>query len=133
MNWDTIQQELTFRTSRSSGAGGQHVNKTETKVEVLFDLSASPNLTAREKKHVRYHHKRQVSKEGIISITDQSGRSQHGNKAKALKRLKEVLATGTKPIPKKHKGKAFVAKRGKRLDNKKRRSELKASRGKVIY
>ena len=133
MNWEAIQQELTFRTSRSSGAGGQHVNKTETRVEVLFDLIGSPSLTDREKKHIRYHHKRMVNGEGIVSIVDQSGRSQHGNKAKAVKRLKTILGSGTKPIPKKHKGKAFTANRRKRLDNKKRRSQIKADRGKIIY
>ena len=133
MDKSIIENELIIRTSRSSGAGGQHVNKTETRVEVVFDLASSQGLTEREKKHIKYHHKRMVDENGVISIVDQSGRSQYRNKINALRRLMEVLTDGRKPIPKKHKGKAFTANRRKRLDNKKRRAEIKAGRSKIIY
>ncbi|OAV45537.1 alternative ribosome rescue aminoacyl-tRNA hydrolase ArfB [Lewinella sp. 4G2] len=133
MDWPLIQQELTFRTSRSSGAGGQHVNKTETRVELVFNLDESQGLNHREKKNLRHHLKRKIDANGIISVVDQSGRSQHGNKVKALKRLKEMLSLSGRPIPKKHVGKSFVANRGKRLERKKRRSEIKAGRGKIRW
>lgn len=133
MDWQLIQQESIMRTSRSSGAGGQHVNKTESRVEIVFDVENSDALNAREKKHLRHHLKRKIDANGIISVVDQSGRSQHGNRAKALKRLKEMVLLCKKPIPKPHKGKAFVANRKKRLDRKKRRSEIKANRGKIRY
>ena len=133
MDWPLIQQELTVRTSRSSGAGGQHVNKTESRVEIVFDFDGTAALTNRERRNLRHHLKKKIDGNGVISIVDQSGRSQHGNKAKALKRLKEMLSMGSRPIPKKHKGKAFVANRGKRLERKKRRSEIKAGRGKIRY
>lgn len=122
-----------MRTSRSSGAGGQHVNKTETRVEILFDLRNTTALNSREKKNIRYHNKRKIDKNGLVSIIDQSGRSQHTNKTRAMRRLKELVSDGSKPIPKKHVGKAFTASRGKRLDNKKRRAEIKAGRGKIRY
>jgi len=105
MNWPKIREELELRTSRSSGAGGQHVNKTESRVDA----------------------------NGRISVVDQSGRSQHTNRKRALLRLKEMLERGSRPIPKPHKGKAFVANKRKRLDWKKRRGEIKASRGKKWY
>ena len=133
MDKSIVESELTIRTSRSSGAGGQHVNKTETRVEVVFDLANSQGLTDREKKHIKYHHKRMVDENGFISVVDQSGRSQYRNRVSALRRLMDILGDGRKPIPKKHKGKAFVANRRKRLEGKKRRSEIKANRGKIIY
>ncbi len=133
MDWTAIQRELTIRTSRSSGAGGQHVNKTETRVELVFDLDASQHLSRREKKHLRYHLKKKIDANGILSVVDQSSRSQHTNKERALSRLKSLLERSREPIPKAHKGKAFVANRRKRLQRKKRRSEVKANRGKPFY
>ena len=133
MNWPLIQTELTVRTSRSSGAGGQHVNKTESRVEIVFNLNNSQGLDDREKHNLRHHLKRKIDVNGNISVVDQSGRSQHGNKASALQRLKEMLELSNRPIPKKHKGKAFVANRKKRLDRKKRKSEIKAGRGKIRW
>ncbi|TXF91787.1 aminoacyl-tRNA hydrolase [Neolewinella aurantiaca] len=130
MNWPKIREEIELRTSRSSGAGGQHVNKTESRVELVLDLLASEAFSERELKNLRYHLAKQLDANGRISIVDQSGRSQHTNRKRALLRLKEMLERGARPIPKPHKGKAFVANKRKRLDWKKKRGELKASRGK---
>lgn len=133
MNWPKIREELELRTSRSSGAGGQHVNKTESRVELVLDLEASEGFNERELKNIRHHLAKQLDANGRISVIDQSGRSQHTNRKRALLRLKEMLERGARPIPKPHKGKAFVANKRKRLDWKKRRGEIKASRGKKWY
>ena len=133
MNWPKIREELALRTSRSSGAGGQHVNKTESRVELVFDLEASEGLTDRERKNLRHHLAKQLDANGRISVVDQSGRSQHTNRKRALLRLKQLLERGARHIPKPHKGKAFVADKRKRLDWKKRRGEVKAARGKKWY
>jgi ribosome-associated protein len=130
MNWPKIREELELRTSRSSGAGGQHVNKTESRVELVLDLEASEGFTDWERKNLKYHLAKQLDANGRISVIDQSGRSQHTNRKRALAKLKEMLERGARPIPKPHKGKAFVANKRKRLDWKKRRGEIKASRGK---
>jgi|AntRauTorckE5430_2_1112549.scaffolds.fasta_scaffold00803_10 ribosome-associated protein len=130
MNWPKIREELELRTSRSSGAGGQHVNKTESRVELVLDVGASGGFTERESKNLKHHLAKQLDTNGRISVVDQPGRSQHTNRKRALLRLKEMLERGTRPIPKPHKGKAFVANKHKRLDWKKRRGEIKASRGK---
>ncbi len=130
MNWDQILQETEKRTSRASGAGGQHVNKTESRVEIVFNVTNSAALSARQKRHLRHHLGRRIDSQGRISVVDQSDRSQHVNNKRALARLRKLLEKGIRPIPKKHKGKAFVANKKKRLDRKKRRSEIKAGRGK---
>lgn len=130
MDWSKIREEAEFRTSRASGAGGQHVNKTETRVEIVLDVLASEAFTDREKRNLKHHLGRKIDANGRVSIVDQSGRSQHTNRKRALARLKELLERGRRPIPKPHVGKAFVANKKKRLKRKKERGEIKAARGK---
>ena len=130
MNREMLERELTVRTSRSSGAGGQHVNKTETRVELVLDVPGSAGLTEREKRHLRHHLGRRLDANGLLCVTDQSSRSQHTNRRRALERLFALLERGVRPIPKVHRGRAFVADRKKRLERKKRRGEVKAGRRK---
>ena len=130
MNWDEILKELEMRTSRASGAGGQHVNKTESRVELLFNVRASLAISPQERKRILHHLAKRIDGKGRLSVVDQSDRSQHTNRKRAENRLRQLLENGTRPIPKKHKGKSFVANKRKRLEWKKRRGEVKASRGK---
>jgi len=130
MNWDEILKELDIRTSRASGAGGQHVNKTESRVELVYNVRESRALSARERSNLAHHLEHRIDGRGNISVVDQSDRSQHTNRKRAESRLRQLLENGTRPIPKKHKGGAFVASRKKRLNRKKRRSEVKANRRK---
>ncbi|MEM6771668.1 MAG: alternative ribosome rescue aminoacyl-tRNA hydrolase ArfB [Bacteroidota bacterium] len=130
MNWNDIRKELDFRTSRASGAGGQHVNKAESRVELVFNVRESNALTARERERIAHHLAKRMDGLGRISVVDQSDRSQHTNRKRAEARLYQLLEQGTRPIPKKHVGKAFVANKKKRLDRKKRRGEVKAARRK---
>ncbi|MFT7120489.1 MAG: ribosome-associated protein [Neolewinella sp.] len=133
MNWDDILKETEMRTSRSSGAGGQHVNKTESRVEILLDVRSSTALSEREKKNIAHHLAPRLDAQGRLSIVDQSGRSQHTNRKRAETRLQKLLENGIRPIPKKHKGKAFVANKRKRLDWKKKRGEVKEGRKKPRF
>src|SRR5687768_16148532 len=128
MNWDTILSELTFRTSRSSGAGGQHVNKTETKVHVLFDLPNSNGLTDEEKVLLLKKLAASVTDENILIITSQKSRSQFSNKEDAIEKLRLKLEKALVPKVKRIKTKPSKASVEDRLLEKKRISEKKEQR-----
>ena len=133
MNWELIERELTLRTSRSSGAGGQHVNKTESRVELVLNIDASQGLSRRERDNLRFHLGNRLDGHGNLSVTDQSGRSQHSNRKRALEALRQLLERGIRNPPKKRKAGAFKANSRKRLERKKQRGEVKAGRGRVSY
>lgn len=128
MNWSKIREEVQLRTSRSSGAGGQHVNKTESRVELVLNLNDSEAFSERERRNLRHHLGRRIDSQGNVSVVDQSGRSQHTNRKRAFERLRELLERGKRPIPKPRAKKPFVANKRKRLERKKRRSQVKAAR-----
>ena len=97
MDWNIILNEISFRTSRSSGAGGQHVNKTETKVEGLLDVNASAGLTEEEKTMVLENLRSRISDEGILAVTSQKSRSQVANKENVLERMEALITKALIP------------------------------------
>jgi ribosome-associated protein len=133
MNWQTIERELELRTSRSSGSGGQHVNKTESRVELVLDVNASQGLSRRERDNLRFHYGNRIDGQGRLSVVDQSDRSQHTNRKRALDRMRQLLERGIRNPPKQHKGGAFKANTRKRLDRKKKRAEIKKGRGNIRW
>src|SRR5690554_1224697 len=91
MNIDVLLTELTFKSMRSGGPGGQHVNKTESKVEVTFNIETSKTLSATEKEQLLKKLGNRISADGEVSIQCSDTRSQHRNKKVAIDRLIELL------------------------------------------
>lgn len=120
---------LRAATSRSSGPGGQHVNKTETRVTIELDVDALP-LSDAQKELVRTRLGGRITKTGVLRVTSQAERSQLANRDRALARMEELLRDAIeeraprKPtrVPRQH--------RQRRLEEKKRRAETKRMRGK---
>ena len=129
----TLRPELNFRTSRSSGSGGQHVNKVETRVELLFDVMASKVLSATQKRRIKNALKKRINKEGVLQLSVQESRSQAANREKAIRKFYKLIKKALVPPKKRKKVKPLVANREKRLKKKKQRSEVKAMRGKVQW
>tara|TARA_R110001632_G_scaffold141565_2_gene257509 strand:- start:1016 stop:1420 length:405 start_codon:yes stop_codon:yes gene_type:complete len=130
MDKETIYKELQFKAVRSSGAGGQHVNKVSSKVELYFDLTSSPSFSEKEKELLFKNLATRLTKEGVLQLSSGESRSQHTNKEKVVKRLFEVLAKAL-IIPKKRKPtKMSKAQKLKRLDNKQKLATKKSLRKK---
>jgi len=114
--------EIALRTSRSSGPGGQHAQKSETRVEAVFDVEASTALSPAQKKRV-------VAKAGpVLRTVAQDERSQLRNKELAVERLTEALREALRVPRKRRPTKPTAASRERRLEEKKRRGETKRLR-----
>ena len=122
------ETDLVFRFSRSSGPGGQNVNKVNTRVTLFFDVANSTSFSDTQKKRILKRLSTRANKNGVIRVASQRHRTQNANRQAAVERLQELLreALKTKAIRKKTKVPERV--RRKRLEEKKRRSMLKQQR-----
>jgi ribosome-associated protein len=122
------EDELTFKTSRSSGPGGQNVNKLNTRVTVLFDVAGSPSLSEEHKQRIRSALSSRLDKHGVLRVVSQKHRSQEANRQAAVERLQELLREVLKPQPIRKKTKTPAGARESRLRTKKHRSQIKQRR-----
>jgi ribosome-associated protein len=123
-----FESEFKFRTSRSSGAGGQHVNTTETKVELVFDVDASAFLNAEEKEKFTKKWSNRINDEGEFKISSSQHRSQSSNKEHVIKKFYLMLEKAMKREKKRIATKVPAAVKADILKNKKLHSKKKADR-----
>ena len=120
--------EFIFKTSRSSGSGGQNVNKVSTKVELNFVVKNSNLLTVEQKQKIISKQKRRINKEGNLQIVVQTSRSQLQNKNIAIKKFYELIENCFIEKPPRIPTQTSQATKQKRLKEKKINSERKKNR-----
>jgi ribosome-associated protein len=133
MNTENIIKELNFKAIRSSGAGGQHVNKTSSKIELTFDLENSDALNFNEKEILKAKLSSKLTKENVLILFCEETRSQHRNKDLAIKRFLDLLKTNLIRPKKRRKTKPSKGVMKRRVDTKKRTSVKKALRKKPKF
>lgn len=121
-------KEIEIKASRSSGKGGQNVNKVSTKIELVFDVNNSELLSDEEKSVVQQKLSNRISKEGKLILQSQESRSQLMNKEIAIKKLYELLEAALKKEKPRKPTKLSKAKKEQRLQVKKVISEKKQNR-----
>ena len=133
MKTEIISSELNFKAVRSSGAGGQNVNKVSSKMVLIFDVATSQGLNDEEKLLIQTKLKTKISQENLLILTCDEDRSQFKNKKIIIKRFFEMLEKAlTKPKVRK----ATRITKGaneKRIQEKKKAGEIKAGRKKLDF
>jgi ribosome-associated protein len=123
--------ELHYRYARSHGPGGQHVNRTESQVELLWDVRRSPSLSKTQRQRIERTLARRIDKEGVLHLTSSVHRSQLANKRDVTDRFVALLREAVKLRKKRVPSRPSLAAKQKRLQAKRRRAQIKQWRGKV--
>ena len=130
MNTNKIIKELKFKGIRSSGSGGQHVNKVSSKIELTFDLENSNSLSELEKELLKKKLSSRLTKDTTFILFCEETRSQHRNKEIAIKRFLELIKTHLIRPKKRRPSKPSMSSIKRKTENKKRTSIKKALRKK---
>ena len=128
MNAENILKELNFKAIRSSGAGGQHVNKTSSKIELTFDLENSNSLSEDEKALLKTKLSSKLTNENVLILFCEETRSQHRNKDLAIKRFLALIKENLIRPKRRKKTRPSKGAIKKRLETKQRTSVKKALR-----
>lgn len=122
MNAADLEPYIQYKTSRSGGSGGQHVNKVETKVSLLFDVDAAAVFTPEQREQIKSRLASRIGADGRIQVQSQDSRSQTKNKEIALERLTEILAQALRTDKPRKKTKPSRASVTARLEGKRRQA-----------
>jgi len=131
VNIPDLSSEFQFLTSRSSGPGGQNVNKVNSKVELKFDIPNSCLLTDEQKEILLKKLATKISSEGLLSVVSQRDRSQLSNKEDSIEKLYLLIFKALKPVIRRKKTKPTKSSVEKRLTGKRIKSEIKQNRQKL--
>ena len=121
--------ELTYRATRSGGPGGQHVNTSSTRVELVWDVDGSPSVTDEQRELIRSKLANRISGEGTLLLAASDHRSQYQNKEAVTERFAELLRQALVVPKKRKKTRPPRGASEARLRAKKQRSQLKKMRG----
>jgi ribosome-associated protein len=122
------EDEIDLEFCRSSGPGGQNVNKVSSAVQLRFDVDGSPSLPGGVKYRLKNLAGSRMTKDGVLIIDARNHRTQERNRAEAIDRLTEMLREAAKPPKVRKKTRPTAASRRRRLQSKRRRSEKKKLR-----
>lgn len=125
------RSELTYRATRAGGPGGQHVNTSSTRIELVWDVAASPSLTEPQRQRILSGLANRISQEGLLQLSDAGTRSQHRNREAVTERLSELLAEALAVRKPRKKTRPTKASRERTRQAKKRRAEVKRLRGPI--
>jgi len=131
VNIPDLSSEFQFLTSRSSGPGGQNMNKVNSKVELRFDIPNSSLLTDEQKEILLKKLSTKITSEGILSVVSQRDRSQLSNKEDAIEKLYLLISKALKPVIRRKKTKPTKSSVERRLTGKRIKSEIKQNRQKL--
>ncbi len=127
-SFEIPREELVARATRSSGAGGQHVNKTSSRIQLSWNVATSAALDDLQRDRLLHKLSPRLTADGTLTVTVSDTRSQHRNREIAEERLEEVVRAAL-VVPKKRKPtKPTRAAKEKRLDSKKLHSKKKQNR-----
>ena len=127
-----VSAEITFKTARSGGKGGQNVNKVETMVEGYWHVAGSALFTAEEKERIAGKLVNKINAEGFLLVKSQTERSQLGNKQQVVEKMNLLIDKALVVAKKRKPTKIPKAVKQKRLDNKKQKGEVKSNRKKIV-
>ncbi len=120
--------ELIFSASRSSGPGGQHVNKVSTRVELRFDVPSSKLLNDEEKMIIMTKLAARITKEGVLILHSQSERSQNDNKSRVTENFYKLIVKALTPVKKRKPTKPTAVSKQRRLETKRKLADKKNRR-----
>ncbi len=123
-----FRKELLFNASRSSGPGGQNVNKVSTKVELRFNIAHSVILTEEEKEILLIRLQKKINTDGFLVIVSQSERTQFKNKEKTIEKFYSLISKSLTPVKKRKPTLPNSSAKEKRLEEKKMKAEKKSRR-----
>ncbi|MGV8091791.1 MAG: alternative ribosome rescue aminoacyl-tRNA hydrolase ArfB [Mangrovibacterium sp.] len=128
-----LESEFVFQTSRSSGPGGQNVNKVNSRVELRFDIPNSTLLTTEQKQLLLKKLASKLTTEGILIVVSQESRSQPDNRELSVQKFYALVGTALKPVKKRKPTRPTKASEEKRLQKKRQQGEKKVQRGRVDF